>query len=62
LLAMFTENQGFTVFGVRGGLSLGSRLDVTVIGENVGDTNYRIHGSGVDEPGINLMARLRARF
>ena len=29
-----------------------------MIGENLGDKNYRIHGSGVDEPGINLMARL----
>ncbi|HEX6162191.1 MAG TPA: TonB-dependent receptor [Vicinamibacterales bacterium] len=62
LLAMFTETPGFTVFGVRGGFSLGARLDVTLIGENLGDRNYRIHGSGVDEPGINLMARLRARF
>ena len=47
---------------LRGGVRLGSHLDVTLIGENLGDTNYRLHGSGVDEPGINLMARLRARF
>jgi outer membrane receptor protein involved in Fe transport len=62
LLAMYSETPGFVVFGARGGVRLGSRVDVTLIGENIGDKNYRIHGSGVDEPGINLMARLRARF
>ena len=62
LLPMFTETPGFLVLGVRGGFRIGSHLDVTLIGENLGDTNYRIHGSGVDEPGINVMARLRARF
>ena len=62
LSPMFTETPGFVVLGVRGGVRLGSRVDVTVIGENLGDRNYRLHGSGVDEPGINLMARLRARF
>jgi hypothetical protein len=31
-------------------------------GENFGDRNYRLHGSGVDEPGLNVAARLRARF
>ena len=62
LLAMFSETPGFAVFGLRGGFSFGSRLDMTLIGENLGDRNYRIHGSGVDEPGINVMARLRARF
>jgi outer membrane receptor protein involved in Fe transport len=62
LSPMFTETAGFVVFGVRGGIRIGQRLDVTLIGDNLGDTNYRIHGSGVDEPGINLMARFRARF
>lgn len=62
LLPMFTETPGFVVFGVRGGARFGSHFDLTLIGENLGDTNYRIHGSGVDEPGINVMARLRARF
>jgi hemoglobin/transferrin/lactoferrin receptor protein len=62
LLPMFTETPGFTVFGVRGGIRFGSRIDLTLIGENLGDKNYRIHGSGVDEPGVNVMARLRARF
>lgn len=62
LLALFTETPGFVVFGVRGGVRLGSRLELSVIGENIGDRNYRLHGSGVDEPGINVLARLRARF
>ena len=62
LLAMFTETPGFVVLGVRGGMRLGSHLDLTVIGENLADRNYRLHGSGVDEPGFNAVARLRAKF
>lgn len=62
LLAMFTETPGFVVFGARAGIKLGSHVDLTFIGENLGDRNYRLHGSGVDEPGINVIARLRARF
>jgi hemoglobin/transferrin/lactoferrin receptor protein len=62
LLAMFTETPGFAVFGARAGVKLGSHVDLTLIGENLGDRNYRLHGSGVDEPGINMMARLRVRF
>jgi outer membrane receptor protein involved in Fe transport len=62
LLAMFTETPGFVVFGARAGVRLGSGVDLTVIGENLADRNYRLHGSGVDEPGVNLIARLRARF
>lgn len=62
LLAMFTETPGFVVFGGRGGVRIGAHLDLTMIGENLGDRNYRLHGSGVDEPGVNLVARLRARF
>jgi hemoglobin/transferrin/lactoferrin receptor protein len=62
LLALYSETPGFVVFGVRGGVRFGSRVDLTLIGENLGDRNYRLHGSGVDEPGINVVARLRARF
>jgi outer membrane receptor protein involved in Fe transport len=62
LLPMFTETAGYTVYGARGGVRLGKYLDLTLIGENLGDRNYRLHGSGVDEPGINFVARLRARF
>lgn len=62
VLAMFNETPGFVVFGARGGVRIGSRVDLTIIGENLADRNYRLHGSGVDEPGLNLVARLRTRF
>jgi outer membrane receptor protein involved in Fe transport len=62
LLPLFTETPGFLVLGVRGGYPIASFLELILIGENITDRNYRLHGSGVDEPGINLMARLRARF
>ena len=59
---LFTMTPGFVVLGARAGFPLGRFLEVTVIGENLNDRNYRLHGSGIDEPGFNLIARLRARF
>ena len=62
VVPLFTNTPGFVVFGARAGLPIGSYLELTIIGENLGDRNYRLHGSGVDEPGFNLLTRLRARF
>ena len=59
---LFTKTPGFFVLGARAGFPIGHVLELTIIGENLGDRNYRLHGSGVDEPGFNLLARLRARF
>ncbi|MFA5910450.1 MAG: TonB-dependent receptor [Vicinamibacterales bacterium] len=62
VVPMFTATPGFVVFGARAGFPIGSFLELTIIGENLADRNYRLHGSGVDEPGLNVLARLRARF
>ena len=59
---MFTEAPGFVVLGARAGFRLQSHLDLTVIGENLTDRNYRFYGSGVDAPGFNLEIRTRYRF
>lgn len=59
---LFTKTPGFVVFSARAGFPIGSHVELTLIGENLGDRNYRLHGSGVDEPGFNAIARLRARF
>jgi len=59
---LFTRTPGFLVLGARAGFPIGHFLELTIIGENLADTNYRLHGSGVDEPGFNMLVRLRARF
>ncbi len=59
---LFTQTDGFVVLGARAGLRVLSWLDATVIGDNLTDRNYRLHGSGLDAPGANLSVRLRARF
>lgn len=59
---LFDEAPGFVVFGARAGFRLLPQLDVTVIGENLADRNYRLYGSGVDATGANLVVRTRYRF
>ncbi|MGH9160845.1 MAG: TonB-dependent receptor [Vicinamibacteraceae bacterium] len=59
---LYTATPGFVVLGLRAGTRLTSRLDLTVIAENLTDRNYRWHGSGVDAPGVNVQVRTRWRF
>jgi hemoglobin/transferrin/lactoferrin receptor protein len=51
---------GWTTLNLRGGLAVGSALSITVGIENILDTSYRRHGSGLDAPGRNLVAGVRA--
>ena len=46
---------GYTVCDVRAGWQATDDLTVSVAVENVTDEDYRIHGSGVNEPGRNLV-------
>jgi len=46
---------GYSYLTVRGGWRLGDDLILSVGLENVFDENYRIHGSGLNEPGRNLV-------
>ena len=47
---------GYAVLTLRGGIARGRRrLQLTLALENVMDEDYRIHGSGVNEPGRNLV-------
>ena len=46
---------GYAVCSVRAGSTVVKGLDVTVAVENVLDEDYRIHGSGVNEPGRNFV-------
>jgi outer membrane receptor protein involved in Fe transport len=59
---LYDSGPGFAVFGLRAGIRLTTQIDVTVLGENLGDVNYRLYGSGIDAPGINVQVRTRYRF
>ena len=41
---------GYALLGLRGGNSLGERTSVTLVAENLGDEDYRVHGSGLNGP------------
>lgn len=46
---------GYAVLTLRGGVTLMESLQLSLALENVADEDYRIHGSGVNEPGRNLV-------
>jgi hemoglobin/transferrin/lactoferrin receptor protein len=53
---------GHAVCNVRTGARITRQLDVAVALENVLDEDYRIHGSGVNEPGRNVVLTLAYDF
>lgn len=53
---------GYVVFDLSGGWRINENLDVWAGLENITNADYRIHGSGVNEPGMNLKMGLRWRF
>jgi hemoglobin/transferrin/lactoferrin receptor protein len=53
---------GYVVWIARGGVQITSDLACSLAVENVADEDYRIHGSGVNEPGRNIVLALDARF
>ena len=49
---------GYTVLNLRSSWRLSESLNLAVAVENVTDQNYRVHGSGLNETGRNLMITL----
>lgn len=46
---------GYAVFDLRAGMRVTADLTLSAAIENVADAAYRIHGSGINEPGRNLV-------
>lgn len=46
---------GYAVVDLRAGCRVGRNLDFSIALENLTDEDYRIHGSGLNEPGRNLI-------
>ncbi len=53
---------GYAVFNLGGGVRLWDTLDGTFWIENLGDAEYKTHGSGIYFPGINIMVGLKVAF
>lgn len=53
---------GYTIFTLRGGLELCKNATATISIENISDKDYRIHGSGQNEPGTNFILGLDMKF
>jgi hemoglobin/transferrin/lactoferrin receptor protein len=53
---------GYTILTVRGGWVVNKHLDLAVAVENLTNKDYRIHGSGVNEPGLNVVCAANLKF
>lgn len=53
---------GYTVYGIRGGWNITDSIIVSASVENLTDKDYRIHGSGLNEPGMNVIIGVDYRF
>ena len=49
---------GYTVLGVRGGVQVSRHVGLDLALENLLDEDYRVHGSGTNRPGRNLIVGL----
>ncbi|MBZ2183473.1 MAG: TonB-dependent receptor [Bryobacter sp.] len=59
---LYRSTAGWAALGVRMGLPVGEQWQLMGAVENVLDRNYRVHGSGMDAPGVNVYLNLSYRF
>ncbi len=59
---LFPEIPGHLVATVRGAYRLTPQIELLVVGDNLGDVNYRNLGSGVDAPGRHVRVSTRITF
>jgi len=52
---------GFGVVSLAGGVQIDRFVDLTLRVENLGNTPYKYHGSGVYGPGLSAIAQIRVR-
>jgi hemoglobin/transferrin/lactoferrin receptor protein len=53
---------GYSVYTVRAGWNVTPRWNLTAALENFTNEDYRVHGSGINEPGTNAVISSRLRF
>jgi len=53
---------GYTVFDIRAGITPVKDVAISAAVENITNRDYRIHGSGQNEPGTNLIVSAECKF
>jgi len=53
---------GFTIFGISAGVKLHPQVNWSLSLENLGDKDYRVHGSGINAPGLNAITTVEIHF
>lgn len=53
---------GFTILGLSAGMKIHPQVNWSVSLENLGDKNYRVHGSGINGPGFNAITTVEIHF
>ncbi|MDP6490173.1 MAG: TonB-dependent receptor [Kiritimatiellia bacterium] len=53
---------GYTVYDVRAGWTPCDHMTLSLAVENITDEDYRVHGSGLNEPGQNLVLAMQTSF
>jgi len=52
----------YALFSLRAGREIGENSSVFIAAENLGDVDYRVHGSGLNEPGRNFVVSFQHSF
>ncbi len=53
---------GYTIYGVRGGYHITEKITASCALENIGDKDFRVHGSGSNEPGTSVILALDVKW
>ena len=53
---------GYTIYNIRGGVNISRNFKTSLGIENIGNRDYRIHGSGNNEPGRNFILSVSGSF
>ena len=59
---LFVRTPAFVTVNLRAALAVSRHLDVNLAVMNLFDRNYRVHGSGVDGPGVNAYAAVTVSY
>lgn len=59
---LYLKTAGFASLNLRGSIAISEYLSLNLALMNILDRNYRVHGSGLDAPGINFFAGIKFSF